>query len=217
MSILFDVPSTMASDSTKTYQEASKLSRTAVSQGAAAMEGQTDSETAKDTDTVEISEAARQKQRQSSETASDGAVSSQTQAADEGSKEKSATSTREMLLKQIQKVKEQLNEANSRLAAATAKHKGSSGGEERAAAQEAKTDTGGKDASGTEVSEGSQDPEVKTIMSQINQLTATLVTLNAQLLKEEKKGGAAGTTGSAGINEGSGSSGGLGQRLPIKA
>lgn len=94
-------------------------------------------------------------------------------------------------------MKEQLDEANSRLAAATAKHQSASD-EEGEAAPEAKTDAEGKDASGTEVPNGLQDPEVKTIMSEINQLTATLVTLNAQLLKEAQKGGASGTTGSAG-------------------
>ncbi len=180
------------------------------------MEGQTDSETAKDTDTVEISETARNKQRQYAETASDGTLANQAQATDESATEENTTSTREMLLKQIQKVKEQLDEANSRLAAATAKHQSSSGGEGKEPSQESRADNDGKDASGTEVSEGSQDPEVKTIMSEVNQLTATLVTLNAQLLKEEQKGGATGTTGSAGINEGSGLSGGLGERLPVR-
>ena len=213
MDIVLAAPNAMASDSTKAYQEASKLSRTAVSQDAV----ETDSETAKDTDTVEISEAARNKQRQSAEATSDGALANQAQATDEGAKEENSTSTREMLLKQIQKVKEQLDEAKSRLAAATAKHQSSNGGEGNEPSQEARADNDGKDVSGTEVSEGSQDPEVKTIMSEVNQLTATLVTLNAQLLKEEQKGGAAGTTGSAGINEGSGLSGGLGERLPLKA
>lgn len=166
---------------------------------------------------MEIFEAARNKLRQSAEAPSDDALENQAQATDEGAKEQDSTSTREMLLKQVQKVKEQLDEANSRLAAATAKHQSASGGEEGAAAPEAKTDAEGKDASGAEVPDGSQDPEVKTIMSEINQLTATLVTLNAQLLKEAQKGGASGTTGSAGINEGSGLSGGLGERLPLKA
>lgn len=215
MDTLLGAASAMASDPTKAYQESRKLSQTAVSQDAVAMVGKIDSETAKDADTVEISEAARNKRRQQVEAASGGDLANQVQATDEGAKEEETTSTREMLLKQIQKVKEQLNEANSRLAAATAKQKSSSGGEEKEAAQETKTDADGKDASGADIADSSQDPAAKTIMSEINQLTATLVTLNAQLLKEEQKGAAAGTTGTAGINEGSGLSGGLGERLPV--
>lgn len=101
--MLFDAPSAMASDSAKAYQEAGKLWRTAVSQGAVAVKGQADCETARDTDTVEISEAARNKLRQSAEAPSDDALENQAQATDEGAKEQDSTSTREMLLKQIQK------------------------------------------------------------------------------------------------------------------
>ena len=215
MDILLSGTGTMTSDSIRAYQDSRKLSQTTVSQGAVATAGQTDSETSRNTDTVEISEAARQKQQQSAETASGSVVSSQAQGTEEESQEEGTTSTREMLLKQIQKVKEQLDEANSRLAAATAKKKDSSDGEGKAVAPESEANTDARDAAQAEASEGSQDPEVKNITSEINQLTATLVTLNAQLMKEEQKGAAAGTTGTAGINEGSGLSGGLGERLPV--
>ncbi|BAH75901.1 hypothetical protein [Solidesulfovibrio magneticus] len=215
MDILLNGTGAMTSDSIKAYQDSRKLSQTTVSQSAVATVGQTDSETSRNTDTVEISEAARQKQQQSAETTSGSAVSSQAQGTEEETKEEETTSTREMLLKQIQKVKEQLDKANSRLAAATAKKKNSSDGEEKAVAPESEANTDERDAAQAEASEGSQDPEVKIITSEINQLTATLVTLNAQLMKEEQKGAAAGTTGSAGINEGSGLSGGLGERLPV--
>jgi hypothetical protein len=214
MDIVLDATNAMTNDSIKAYQDSKKLSQAAASEGAVARGGQPDSETSTNTDTVEISEAARQKLQQASETASGSAPSSQAQGTDEESKKERSLSTREILLKQIQKVKEQLNEANARLAAATAKQ-GSTDGGGVAVSQEATANTEGKDVSRAEASESAKDPEVKTIMSQINQLTATLVSLNAQLLKEQQKGAASGSTGSAGLNEGSGLSGGLGERLPV--
>ena len=104
-----------------------------------------------------------------------------------------------------------------RLAAATAKKKQNKDTGEGETTQEIPEQAEAADASQAENAESNDDPEVKTIMSEISQLTSTLVTLNDQLLEEEQKGAAAGTTGSAGLNEGSGLSGGLGERLPINA
>jgi hypothetical protein len=217
MDIILGTTTAWTEDSLQAYQEKMKSSQTGALADSVSTSEQTGVESFKDTDTVEISEEARNKLQESSATASETALSTQSKSTEDGSGEESSTSIKEILLKQIREIEEQLNDAKERLAAATAKKKQNKDTDEGEATQEIPEQAEAADASQAENAESNDDPEVKTIMSEISQLTSTLVTLNDQLLEEEQKGAAAGTTGSAGLNEGSGLSGGLGERLPINA
>lgn len=208
----------------KAYQEKLKASEETASPAEAAANG---AKVAGDSpaggDTVTISEEAYKKQQEDRETSAKPEEPAETDAAGRFAVDKKTqeepepTNLKEILRKQIREVQKQLTEAQQRLAAAVAE-KGQGNAEEAPveAPEEAAAGSGkGADASGKAPA---GDDDVKKCTAEVGQLTATLLQLNNQLMKEEKKAAQAGAMGSAGISSGgTGERGGLGERMSVHA
>ena len=217
MDILRNTNSVWTGDSLKAYQEKIKSTQDATALPLDPERNKTADETNKNTDTVSISEEARTKQKESSESAAETTDQAQASGTKAASGDDDSTDPIQVLKKQIQQVEKQLRDAQERLVEAMSTHKANSSKDKEQAPEEANGQVDAGDAATIESPENSEDPTVKTIQAEISQLSTTLATLNGQLTKLQQKGGVSGTTGSAGINEGDGLSGGMGERLPVHA
>ncbi len=159
-------------------------------------------------DTVSISEEAYKKQQEAEKASSEPGATRFAGAKEE--EEPAPADLKEILRRQIREVQKQLNEARQRLAAAMAEQGQGNAGETPVEAPEEADAGNGKQADGGD--------EVKKCTAEVGQLTATLLQLNNQLMKEEKKASQAGAMGSAGISTGgTGERGGLGERMVTRA
>ncbi|WP_043631976.1 hypothetical protein [Desulfovibrio sp. TomC] len=218
MDIQMNIHNGWQGDSLQAYQEATKSIQSVTSSTTSSKDDPKTGEKIESGDTISISEEARKKQEESSGPTSVTTLSAQASATDGESSDDTTSDPKAILLKQIDKVQKQLQDAQDRLASAMSKTKHDTNSGKDKASQETDEQTQDAGTAQTENPENSDNPEVKTIATEVNLLTMTLATLNAQLLKQEQKGGASGTTtGTAGINEGSGLSGGVGERLPVNA
>jgi len=217
MSMQLDTNSMWTGDSLTAYPDKLKTTQDATAPTVSSRRGKTPTDAVEDADTVTISDEARKKQQESSESTTSTTASRQTSDSQEASSDGSSTDPKQSIIKQIQKVEKQLRDAQNRLAAAMADNNTSKNNKEEQPKEETQGQADGTETVNIQSLENIENPEVKMIQAEVSQLTTTLATLNGQLLKLEQKGGASGSTGSAGINEGSGLSGGMGERLPIKA
>ena len=164
-------------------------------------------------DVINISEEARQKQQESS-----GASAQTGLQGTAGEEASEPADLKSMLKQQIQEIEKQLAKAKERLSIAK-------GGEARddseekvqKAGEENVQDPDAKNARAAGSPEAEDGGEVKEILTEINQLSNTLATLNQQLLQEERRGASAGASGSAGISTGGEGRGGKGERIPLNA
>ncbi len=164
-------------------------------------------------DIVNISEEARQKQQESS------GASAQTGLQGTAGEEASEPADLKSILKQqIQEIEKQLAKARERLSIAKGVESRDGGAEKTKAAEEESVQSpDAKNARAAGSAEAEEGGEVKEILTEINQLSNTLATLNQQLLQEERKGASSGASGSAGISTGGEGRGGKGERIPLSA
>ena len=207
----------------KAYQEKLKASEETASPAEAAANG---AKVAGDSpaggDTVTISEEAYKKQQEDRETSAKPEEPAETDAAGRFAVDKKTqeepepTNLKEILRKQIREVQKQLTEAQQRLAAAVAEQ--GQGSEDEATVAPEEAAAGNANAAAASGKAPAGDDDVKKCTAEVGQLTATLLQLNNQLMKEEKKAAQAGAMGSAGISSGgTGERGGLGERMSVHA
>ena len=207
----------------KAYQEKLKASEETASPTEAAANG---AKVAGDSpaggDTVTISEEAYKKQQEDRETSAKPEEPAETDAAGRFAVDKNTqeepepTNLKEILRKQIREVQKQLTEAQQRLAAAVAEQ--GQGSEDEATVAPEEAAAGNANAAAASGKAPAGDDDVKKCTAEVGQLTATLLQLNNQLMKEEKKAAQAGAMGSAGISSGgTGERGGLGERMSVHA